>query len=100
MLAALTGVVAALSYDEPGSHGRVSMRSSRGSRYEFTWLATPERLLLGGTRTPDLPGRRGRPVPGLRGLPRWRDPLSEELIARWFALVKLCSTPAASGAAV
>ena len=49
VLAVLFGVVTTISYDAPGSAGRVAMRSTGGSTlYTFSWSEERERLMLGG----------------------------------------------------
>ena len=92
VLAVLFGVVTSFSFDAPGQHGRVAMRSSGGSTaYHFSWQATTERLLLGGFIHAGHPTYQVAVVGLCQAIAAYRCGATtpyDELAQTWYALVR------------
>src|SRR6266540_1896731 len=92
VLAVLFGVVTTISYDAPGSAGRVSMRSTGGSTlYNFSWSEERERLMLGGFIHGGHPTYQVAVVGLCQAIAAYRCGATapyDELVATWYALVQ------------
>jgi MoxR-like ATPase len=91
-LAALHGVVLTCTYDPPGARGRVELRSTGGAAvYCLSWREDDQLLMGGFQHSAGQPTYQAALVALVQAIALYRSGVlaqSEELVARWFALVQ------------